>query len=186
VSFEMSQMLTRAINEMSATYDAQSDIVVTLYQTFWIKDNPSGSSPRSRVLALSGHMRSELREALHTGMKRVLAIVVSHYIVDLERVSEGYILPEGDDLAEVETGGLRMLSRDRVRRWPNLLRRSSACVPVWRWILLCGYTPMTSRLPGLWQEMLTPRALLLPLMPELPILQVHVKNLEVFFVKGDV
>jgi hypothetical protein len=169
VSFETSQMLTRAVNEMSATYDAQSDAVVTLCQTFWIKDNPSGSSPQSHVLALSGHMRSELRKALHTSMKRVLAIIVSHYIVNLERVRESYILPEGDYLAEVEAGGLRMLSTDQVRRWPNLLR-SSACVPVWRWILLCNYTPMTSRLPGPWQAMLIPRALLLPLMPELPIL----------------
>jgi hypothetical protein len=54
------------------------------------------------MLALSGHMRSELREALHTGVKRALAIVTSHYKIDLERVSESYILLEGDDLAEAE------------------------------------------------------------------------------------
>lgn len=35
-------------------------------------------------------------------MKRALAVVASHYEVDLERVSEGYILPEEDDLVEVE------------------------------------------------------------------------------------
>jgi hypothetical protein len=71
-------------------------------QTSGVEEIPSGGSPRSRMLALSGHMRSELREALHTGVKRALAIVTSHYEIDLERVSESYILLEGDDLAEAE------------------------------------------------------------------------------------
>lgn len=47
-------------------------------------------------------MWSELREALHTGVKRALAVVSSHYEVDLERVSEGYVLHEADDAAEAE------------------------------------------------------------------------------------
>jgi hypothetical protein len=54
------------------------------------------------MLALSGHMRSKLRGALHTGVKRALATVSSHYKIDLERGSEGYVLLEGDDLAKAQ------------------------------------------------------------------------------------
>jgi hypothetical protein len=50
--------------------------------------------------ALSGYVRSELRDAIHLGVMRVLAIVASHYEINLERVCEGYILLDEDDLAE--------------------------------------------------------------------------------------
>jgi hypothetical protein len=64
------------------------------------------------MLALSGHVQSELREAVHTGVKRALAVVASHYKIDLEWVCEGYIFPGEDDLAEAE---VRRLS-DVVKR----------------------------------------------------------------------
>ena len=49
-------------------------------------------------------MRSRLREALHHGVRRAFAVLASHYDVDLERVSEGYCLPDEDEaaLAEVQ------------------------------------------------------------------------------------
>jgi hypothetical protein len=52
--------------------------------------------------ALSGYVRSELREAVHLGVKRALAVVASHYEINLKRVCEGYFLPYEDDLIEVE------------------------------------------------------------------------------------
>ena len=40
---------------------------------------------------------------MHTGVKRALAIVSSHYAgVDLEAVSDGYVLPEDDEEADEE------------------------------------------------------------------------------------
>jgi hypothetical protein len=53
---------------------------------------------------LGGHVRSRLREALHHGVRRAFAVLASHYDVDLERVSEGYCLPDEDEaaLAEVQ------------------------------------------------------------------------------------
>jgi hypothetical protein len=45
--------------------------------------------------------REKLHEVQHTGVKRALAIIASHYEIDLEEVSEGYILLKGDDPAEV-------------------------------------------------------------------------------------
>ena len=49
-------------------------------------------------------MRSRLRGALHHGVRRAFAVLASHYDVDLERVSEGYCLPDEDEaaLAEVQ------------------------------------------------------------------------------------
>ena len=49
-------------------------------------------------------MRGRLREALHLGVRWAFAVLASHYDVDLERVSEGYCLPDEDEaaLAEVQ------------------------------------------------------------------------------------
>ena len=47
-------------------------------------------------------MRERLQAALHTGVKRALAIVSSHYAVNLEAVSYGYILPDDDEEADEE------------------------------------------------------------------------------------
>ena len=48
-------------------------------------------------------MRERLRGALHTGVKRALAVVALHYSsVDFEAISDGYVLPEGDEEADEE------------------------------------------------------------------------------------
>ena len=61
----------------------------------------SGSSLGSRLIALSGQVREQLRGALHTGVKRTLAIIASHYIgIDLQAISDGYVLPDDDEEAD--------------------------------------------------------------------------------------
>ena len=46
-------------------------------------------------------MRERLRGALHTGVKRALAIIASHYVgVDLQAISDGYVLPDDDEEAD--------------------------------------------------------------------------------------
>ena len=48
-------------------------------------------------------MRERLRGALHTGVKRALAVIASHYIgVDLKAISDGYVLPDDDGEADDE------------------------------------------------------------------------------------
>jgi hypothetical protein len=83
---------------------AMSEAISTFCQVFGLDDVPLGSSPQSRLRALGGHVRSRLREALHHGVRRAFAVLASHYDVDLERVSEGYYLPDEDEaaLAEVQ------------------------------------------------------------------------------------
>jgi hypothetical protein len=48
---------------------------------------------------LGDHARGRLREALHHGVRRAFVVLASHYDVDLERVSEGYCLPDEDEAA---------------------------------------------------------------------------------------
>ena len=46
-------------------------------------------------------MRERLRGALHTGVKRALAVITSHYVgVDLQAISDGYALPDDDEEAD--------------------------------------------------------------------------------------
>jgi hypothetical protein len=81
-----------------------SEAISAFCQVFGHDDVPSGSSPQSRLQALGDHARGRLREALHHGVRRACAVLASHYDVDLERVSEGYCLPDEDEaaLAEVQ------------------------------------------------------------------------------------
>ena len=66
--------------------------------------SPREAPPQSHLRALGGHVRGRLREALHHGVRRAFAVLASHYNVDLERVSEGYCLPDEEEaaLAEVQ------------------------------------------------------------------------------------
>jgi hypothetical protein len=57
----------------------------------------AGSSLASRLRALSGHVSQRMRCALHLGMRKALGVVASHYQLDFEAVSTGYIVPDGVD-----------------------------------------------------------------------------------------
>jgi hypothetical protein len=52
-----------------------------------------GSSLASRLRALGGHVSQRMRRALHLGIKKALGVVASHYQVDFEAVSSGYVVP---------------------------------------------------------------------------------------------
>jgi hypothetical protein len=81
-----------------------SEAISAFCRVFGFDDVPSRSYPQRRLQALGDHVRGRLREALHHGVRRAFAVLASHYIVDLERVSEGYCLPDEDEaaLAEVQ------------------------------------------------------------------------------------
>jgi hypothetical protein len=79
-----------------------SEAISAFCQVFGFDDVPSGSSPQSRLQALGDHARDRLHEALHHGVRRAFAVLASHYDVDLERVSEGYCLPNEDEVALAE------------------------------------------------------------------------------------
>jgi hypothetical protein len=57
----------------------------------------AGSSIASRLRALSGHVTRRMRHTLHLGVQKALGVVASHYQVDFEAVSTGYVVPVGVD-----------------------------------------------------------------------------------------
>jgi hypothetical protein len=101
---ESTKALAQAAEQKEADRAAMSEANSAFCRVFGSDDVPSGSSPQSRLQALGDHARGRLREALHHGVRRAFAVLASHYDVDLERVSEGYCLPDEDEaaLAEVQ------------------------------------------------------------------------------------
>jgi hypothetical protein len=101
---ESAKALAQVAEQKEADRVAMSKAISAFCRVFGLDDVPSGSSPQSHMRALGGHVRSRLREALHHGVRRAFTVLASHCDVDLERVSEGYCLPDEDEdaLAEVQ------------------------------------------------------------------------------------
>jgi hypothetical protein len=99
---ESAKALAQAAEQKEADHVAMSEAISAFCQIFGLDNVPSGSSPQSRLQALGDHARGRLREALHHDVRRAFAVLASHYDVDLERVSEGYCLPDKDEAAMAE------------------------------------------------------------------------------------
>jgi hypothetical protein len=67
------------------------------------------SSMASRLRTLGGHVTQRMRRALHLGVQKALGVVVSHYRVNLEAISTGYVVPFGVD-DEVEMNRMDTLT----------------------------------------------------------------------------
>jgi myosin heavy subunit len=74
----------------------------------------AGSSLASRLRALGGHVSQRMHRALHLGVKKALGVVASHYQVDFEAVSSGYIVPVGveDEVAMDRADALAATAAD--------------------------------------------------------------------------
>ena len=84
-------------------HDALQSAARTIYEALEVEGVEPGSSLKSRLTALSGQVCERLWGALHTGVKRALAVISSHYAdVDLDAVSDGYVLAEDDEEADEE------------------------------------------------------------------------------------
>jgi hypothetical protein len=96
--------LAEVAEQKEAERVAMSEAISALCQAFGLDGVPSGISPQSHLRALGDHVCNRLRGALHHGVRRAFAVLASHYDVDLERVSEGYCLPDDEEaaLAEVQ------------------------------------------------------------------------------------
>jgi hypothetical protein len=55
----------------------------------------AGSSMVSHLRAHSRHVTQRMRRTHHLGVQKALGVVSSHYQVDLEAVSTGYVIPVG-------------------------------------------------------------------------------------------
>jgi hypothetical protein len=91
--------LAQATEQKEADRVAMFEAISAFCWAFDLDDVPSGSSPQSHLRALGGHAHSRLCGALHHGVRRAFTVLASHYDVDLERVSEGYCLPDEEEAA---------------------------------------------------------------------------------------
>jgi hypothetical protein len=64
--------------------------------------SPRVAPPQNHLWALGGHVYNRLHGALYHGVRRAFAVLASHYDMDLERVSEGYCLPDEEEAALAE------------------------------------------------------------------------------------
>jgi hypothetical protein len=96
--------------QKEADRTAMSEAISTFCRTFGLDDVPSGSSPQSRLWALGGHVRSRLHGALHHDVRQAFVVLASHYDVNLERVSEGYCLPDDEEAALAEAQRLNAVA----------------------------------------------------------------------------
>jgi hypothetical protein len=72
------------------------------------------SSLASRLRALGGHVSQRMHHALHLGVKKALGVVASHYQVDFEAISSGYVVPVGveDEVAMNHADALAATAAD--------------------------------------------------------------------------
>ena len=97
--------LQKCLDVEVAERSALEVVVASACEGLGVEAGPSGSSLRGRVEALYSQAGVRLREALHAGVKKALAIVSSHYVgIDLPAVREGYVLPNDkvEDQEEVQ------------------------------------------------------------------------------------
>ena len=57
----------------------------------------SGSSVISRLRALGGRIAEHAKSTFRLGVLRALTVASTHYIMDLQRVSSGYVIPNDAD-----------------------------------------------------------------------------------------
>src|SRR6185312_14879309 len=63
----------------------------------------SGSLVISRLRALGGRIAEHAKSTFRLGVLRALAVASTHYIMDLQRVSSGYVVPTDADADVVST-----------------------------------------------------------------------------------
>ena len=57
----------------------------------------SGSSMIRRLRALRGRIAKYAKSTFRLGVLRALAVASTHYLMDLQRVSSGYVVPDDAD-----------------------------------------------------------------------------------------
>ena len=69
--------------------------VVAVCQELEGEGASSGSSVASRLRSLGGRVAERIWSAFHLGVQRTLGVASTHYDMDLERVSSGYVVAPG-------------------------------------------------------------------------------------------
>jgi len=85
---------------LMAAQDKYADLertAVSMCQELEGEGAVSGSSVISRLRVLGGRIAEHAKSTFRLGVLRALAVASTHYIMDLQRVSSGYVVPNDAD-----------------------------------------------------------------------------------------
>ena len=91
------EVVNTALMAAQAEYADLEQTAVSVCQELEGEGAVSGSSVISRLRALGGRIAEHAKSTFRLGVLRALAVASTHYIMDLQRVSSGYIVPNGAD-----------------------------------------------------------------------------------------
>ena len=91
------EAVNTALMAAQAEYADLERTAVSVCQELEGEGAVSGSSVISRLRALGGRIAKHAKSTFRLGVLRALAVASTHYIMDLQRVSSGYIVPNDAD-----------------------------------------------------------------------------------------
>jgi RNA 3'-terminal phosphate cyclase len=108
------EVVQTAYNSSQQELEALQATALETCQEIEEDEAQAGSSLASRLRALGGHVSQRMRRALHLGVRKALSVVESHYQVDFEVVSSGYVVLVGveDEVAMNRANGLSASAAD--------------------------------------------------------------------------
>ena len=78
-------------------YEDLEGAAVAACQELECEGGSSGSSLASRMRSLGGWVTERLKGALCLGVQKALGVVSTHYIINLEQVATGYVVPDDNE-----------------------------------------------------------------------------------------
>ena len=91
------EAVNTALMEAQAEYADLERTAVSVCQELEGDGTVSGSLVISRLRALGGRIAEYAKSTFRLGVLRALAVASTHYIMDLQRVSSGYVVPNDAD-----------------------------------------------------------------------------------------
>jgi hypothetical protein len=95
------EVVQTAYNSSQQELEALQAAALETCQGIEVGEAEARSSLASRLRALGGHVSQRMRRALHLCVMKALGVVGSHYQVDFEAMSSGYVVPVGVEDEEV-------------------------------------------------------------------------------------
>ena len=97
------EAVNTALMAVQAEYADLERTAVSVFMELEGEGAVSGSSVISRLRALGGRIAEHAKSTFRLGVLRALAVALTHYILDLERVSSGYVVPTDADADAAST-----------------------------------------------------------------------------------
>ena len=97
------EAVNTALMAAHAEYTDLERTAVTVCQELEGEGAMSGSSVISHLRVLGGRIAEHAKSTFRLGVQRALAVASTHYIMDLQRVSSGYVVPTDADADAAST-----------------------------------------------------------------------------------